>query len=74
MADRSNGPPFRHIQWRERGRYNSLIKEVTPVEDKPVTEKNKEATEDAKPKTEHPMILEEYEIEELSVDGICGVY
>ena len=24
--------------------------------------------------SEDPMVMEEYEIEELSVDGICGVY
>lgn len=26
------------------------------------------------PKGADPMIMEEYDIEELSVDGICGVY
>lgn len=37
-------------------------------------ENNKDVPEEASQKTEDPMIMEEYEIEELSVDGICGVY
>lgn len=43
------------------------------MEDKSVEDK-KEVHEDPSQKTEDPMIMEEYEIEELSVDGICGVY
>lgn len=43
------------------------------MENKSVEDK-KEVPEEASQKTEDPMILEEYEIEELSVDGICGVY
>lgn len=48
--------------------------EETYVENKSVLENKKEVKEDANPKTEETMIIEEYEIEELSVDGICGVY
>lgn len=43
------------------------------MEDRSVDNK-KEVKEDTNPKTEDHMILEEIEIEELSVDGICGVY
>lgn len=43
------------------------------MEDRSV-ENKKEVPEETSPKTEDHMILEEIEIEELSVDGICGVY
>ena len=48
-------------------------KEETVVEDKSI-ENKKEVKEDGNQQMEDPMIMEEYEIEELSVDGICGVY
>ena len=41
--------------------------ETVEVEEKTI-EKN------AKMETEEPMIIEEVEIEELAIDGICGVY
>jgi mycofactocin precursor len=31
-------------------------------------------TKDAKPSTEKPQIVEELLIEEVSIDGMCGVY
>ena len=37
-------------------------------------EANKEVREDEAERTEHPIFVEEFEIEEMSVDGICGVY
>jgi mycofactocin precursor len=42
---------------------------VTQMEKKPVT-----ITEKNEVKTEEPQILEEIVVEELSIDGICGVY
>ena len=44
------------------------------MEKKVVEENKKELLEEMDKETEHPMIVEEFEIEELSVDGICGVY
>jgi mycofactocin precursor len=44
------------------------------VEDKSVVENKKEVKMNLNKDMEDPMIMEEYEIEELSVDGICGVY
>jgi mycofactocin precursor len=44
------------------------------VEEKSYVESPKELWEDIDQKKEQPMIIEEFEIEELSVDGICGVY
>lgn len=35
---------------------------------------NEEIEEEARFVTEKPMILEEVEVEQISVDGICGVY
>jgi mycofactocin precursor len=43
------------------------------MEDRSVVNK-KEVKEDAKQEKEDPMAMEEFEIEELAVDGICGVY
>lgn len=48
--------------------------EETHVEDKPILENEKEVKKNVLLKTEETMITEEIEIEELSVDGICGVY
>ncbi len=44
------------------------------MEDKPITPNESSATEVLAETAEDPMLLEEYDIEELSVDGICGVY
>jgi mycofactocin precursor len=44
------------------------------VEEKSFEESPKELREEMDQKKEQPMIIEEFEIEELSVDGICGVY
>lgn len=44
------------------------------MEEKFVSENKKEFTKDMEKEKEPPMIVEEFEIEELSVDGICGVY
>ncbi|MGD9217498.1 MAG: variant-type mycofactocin precursor [Desulfobacteraceae bacterium] len=44
------------------------------MEKKAVEENRKELAEETDKEMEHPMIVEEFEIEELSVDGICGVY
>jgi mycofactocin precursor len=44
------------------------------VEDKSMTGNEKEEKQDCSSKSEDPMMMEEYDIEELSVDGICGVY
>jgi mycofactocin precursor len=43
------------------------------LEDRSV-ENKKEMQEEVHPKTEEPVIMEEIVIEELGVDGICGVY
>jgi mycofactocin precursor len=43
------------------------------LEDRSV-EKKKEVPEDVDLKTDDPAIMEEIVIEELGVDGICGVY
>jgi mycofactocin precursor len=51
----------------------STKREVTILEDRSV-ENKKEVPEDTNPKTEDPVIMEEIVIEELGVDGICGVY
>jgi mycofactocin precursor len=37
-------------------------------------ENKKEVPEDSNSTTEDPVIMEEIVIEELGVDGICGVY
>ncbi len=44
------------------------------MEEKFVSENKKEVAENMEKEKEPPMIVEEFEIEELSVDGICGVY
>ncbi len=44
------------------------------MEDELVIGNEKETNKDWVQKEDDPMIMEEYEIEELSVDGICGVY
>ena len=44
------------------------------MEEKSSVESPKELGEEMDQKKEQPMIIEEFEIEELSVDGICGVY
>jgi len=44
------------------------------VEDKLALGKEKEVNQQCPLKMEDPMLMEEIEIEELSVDGICGVY
>lgn len=44
------------------------------VEEKIFEESPKEVREEMDCSKEQPMIIEEFEIEELSVDGICGVY
>ncbi|MEW6140399.1 MAG: variant-type mycofactocin precursor [Thermodesulfobacteriota bacterium] len=44
------------------------------MEDELVIGDQKETNKDCVQKEDDPMIMEEYEIEELSVDGICGVY
>ena len=51
-----------------------LTKEEDYVEEKSYIESPKETREEMDQKKEPPMIIEEFEIEELSVDGICGVY
>jgi mycofactocin precursor len=63
------------------GHYISYInKEEKQVEDRLVTVNETEVKRDCAqgkaedPKGADPMIMEEYDIEELSVDGICGVY
>jgi mycofactocin precursor len=43
------------------------------MEDRSVVNK-KEVKEDANQEKEDTMAMEEFEIEELAVDGICGVY
>jgi mycofactocin precursor len=43
------------------------------MEDRSVVNK-KEVKEDPNQEKEDPMAMEEFEIEELAVDGICGVY
>ena len=55
-------------------RTNHQTKEENYVEEKSYVESPKELREDMDQKKEQPMIIEEFEIEELSVDGICGVY
>jgi mycofactocin precursor len=52
-----------------------LRKEVY-VEDKSVPGKDMDITvkQDCPINTEDPLVMEEFEIEELSVDGVCGVY
>ena len=55
-------------------RTNVLSKEENYVEEKSFEESPKELREEMDQKKEQPMIIEEFEIEELSVDGICGVY
>lgn len=55
-------------------RTNFLSKEEDYVEEKSFEESPKELREEMDQKKEQPMIIEEFEIEELSVDGICGVY
>lgn len=44
------------------------------MEKQSIAENEKENPKDCLLIDEDPMIMEEYEIEELSVDGICGVY
>ena len=48
-------------------------KEETIMEDRFVVNKT-EVKEDTNQETEDLMAMEEFEIEELAVDGICGVY
>ncbi len=52
----------------------SITKEETYVEDNSILGIEQEVNEECTEKAEDPMIMEEYDIEELSVDGICGVY
>lgn len=44
------------------------------MEDKSVFENEVIIKQDRPACMEDPLIMEEFEIEELSVDGICGVY
>ena len=44
--------------------------ETIEVEEESLEEKTKMKVEEP----EEPMVIEEIEIEELSIDGICGVY
>lgn len=44
------------------------------MEDKTVPENETIVNQDCPVDLEDPMVMEEIEIEELSVDGICGVY
>lgn len=44
------------------------------MEDKPVPANEVKVKQDSPAGMEEPLIFEEFEIEELSVDGICGVY
>jgi mycofactocin precursor len=44
------------------------------VEDKSISGNEAPVKQDHPAGMEDPLILEEFEIEELSVDGICGVY
>lgn len=44
------------------------------MEDKSVLANDEDLKEETAQEEQDPMIMEEYEIEELSVDGICGVY
>ncbi len=44
------------------------------MDQKVVVETSPKRPEEMAEEKEHPMIIEEFEIEELSVDGICGVY
>lgn len=44
------------------------------MEDKSVPANDTIVNQDSPVKMEDPMIMEDIEIEELSVDGICGVY
>lgn len=44
------------------------------MDQKAVVETNPTRPEEKAEEKENSMIIEEFEIEELSVDGICGVY
>jgi mycofactocin precursor len=44
------------------------------VEDKSVPGNEAKVKQECPADMEDPLIMEEFEIEELSVDGICGVY
>jgi mycofactocin precursor len=44
------------------------------VEDKYIPGNETNVNQDGPAGMEDPLILEEFEIEELSVDGVCGVY
>jgi mycofactocin precursor len=44
------------------------------VEEKSIPGNEPKVKQDGPAGMEDPLILEEFEIEELSVDGICGVY
>lgn len=44
------------------------------MEEKPITANETGATEVSAETADDPMLMEEHDIEELSVDGICGVY
>lgn len=44
------------------------------MEDKSVATNETIVQQDCPADMEDPLIMEEFEIEELSVDGICGVY
>ena len=56
------------------GSINHPNEEEMYVEEKIFEESPKEVREEMDCSKEQPMIIEEFEIEELSVDGICGVY
>jgi mycofactocin precursor len=55
------------------GSAENIRKEVY-VEDKSVPANEVTVKQDPPAGMEDPLIMEEFEIEELSVDGICGVY
>ncbi|MEJ2521138.1 MAG: variant-type mycofactocin precursor [Desulfuromonadales bacterium] len=50
-----------------------MIEQMTVNQNEKKKEKEIKAHEDEK-KSEPPFILEEITIEELAVDGICGIY
>jgi mycofactocin precursor len=50
-----------------------VIEQMTVNQNEKKKEKEIKATEDEK-KSEPPFILEEITVEELAVDGICGIY
>ena len=59
-----------HVEWREAA--DMRLKEDQRVKDGEETDVNCENMEEAD--RHEPDILEEIEIEDFAVDGICGVY